>query len=179
MGNERALRADELLAGSPSSPSRHRALTALRPQEWSGPVAFEDPVVLLLSAARVVEALALPIWNHGRPSDVRPSRALEAVRTFVRKGDANSISYCAAASKGCSAARRDSLGSEHRVAEAARSLALAVKQTGQVSDKHIFEALQSVEEALKYEYAIDAIYGRDADIRAAMLGVLYAEQPPE
>lgn len=143
------------------------------PHDWSPTLVAAEPNALLAASRQVVRRLLMPIWTARHPDDVRPARAVAAVRQLLRDGDENSRQYCRVAAKGCTAARSKTIGYGHRVAEAARALALAGTNLGNPRFAvHIVDCLEKAEEELKYEYSIEARYGQEPQIRGAMLALL-------
>lgn len=173
MARKRILFPEKLIAACPPPPEGCDAWLDQSPAEWRAVFQAHPEAHVLAAAIDVVERLVMPIWSRGRPQDVRPSKALEAARMFLRDGSKDAIEYAAVAAKACVAARRESLGHEHRAAEAARAIARSIGQDGRLSLSLVLEALVAVEETLSYELSVEAVYDRERAIRAAMLGALF------
>jgi hypothetical protein len=69
------------------------------------------------------------------------------------------------------------MGYYHRIAEAARAVANAVSASTESAIRSaVAEALDKTEEHILYQYSVDAIYGKEAEVRRTMfakvIGVL-------
>lgn len=119
--------------------------------------------------AIAVVDLVLPEWQKNHPDDTVPTRAIDAARRYLEGGAAALRKHAKALSKGCSASRRRSMGNYHRIAEAARAVANAVSaSTESAIMGAVGEALSKTEEHILYRYAVDAIYGKEVDVRRTM-----------
>ena len=170
-------RADAVLAllEEPSTlpiPTGWEGLTAKEPHDWRDTMEQLGRESVVALAIEAVRQLGLPIWEDRHPGDVRPQRALEAASMCLSNPGPNARRFAQVAAKGCSAARKATIGYGHRIAESARAVANAAERSD--SGAAIEAALLAVahlEDHLAYEFAIDAVYGKEAQIRRAILGV--------
>lgn len=137
--------------------------------DWERALAGVDRRRLLLAVLEVVRGLVLPGWAASRPHDRRLQRALAAVHAWLAAPSADAAALAKCMAKACTAARRDSLGYEHRVAEAARGVAEAV---GARDLRPLFDALVSVEAELQYRLAVDGEYTRAPEVRRTIVDTL-------
>lgn len=120
-------------------------------------------------AAAVVE-LVLSEWRIKRPGETAPIRTVEAALANPTVQDEGLRRHLQALMKACTGARKKALGSEHLIAEAARSLAGAsVAPTEEAARKAVGEALGKTEEHLLYRLAVAGDYGKEAEVRAEMI----------
>lgn len=120
--------------------------------------------------AVAVMELVLPEWRAARPGDEVPLRAVEVAMADPGGIDRGLRQHARVLARGCTESRRRSLGYEHRIAEAARSLAAALAADSDTrAIEEAAETLQKVEEHLLYTFAVAAVYGREAEVRARML----------
>lgn len=137
--------------------------------EWAASLEGVDRDLLLHAAIVAVRELVIPEWAERRRDDMRPQRALEAAEGWLAARNADTLGQAKAAAKACTAARNDTFGYEHRVAEAARAVAWAA------SDKDatpIFNAIACVEEELLARIALTGEYHRGPEQRRALVDVL-------
>lgn len=141
------------------------------PGTWTD--AFEtESEVAILAVARVVDLL-IPEWEREQSNDTLPIRTLEAVRQFVDEPDANLRKHVTTLAKGCTKSRQRSLGYQHRIAEAIRSLArAAVASSDDRGREELGEALAKVEEHIRYRYSCRGEYPTDVPIRRPMIEAL-------
>ena len=138
------------------------------PKTWVGKLPA-DRAALTRITAYVLE-LVLPEWRSARPTDTVPLRAVEAALSNPDGSNDGLKKHAKALAKACGDSRRRSLGYEHRIAEAARAIANATAATSDsVALEAIGEALEKVEEHLLYKLSIDAVYGKEAEVREKML----------
>lgn len=147
-------------------------LSEIPTREWPAHLQVFGRDELLRAAIAVVRTLLLPRWVDRRPKDSRPPRAVEAAELWLRKKTANAVQHAAVLAKGCTAARRDSLGYEHRIAEAARAVANAAGATGARFEECVGDALDRTEEHINSELHVKAIYGREIETRRRIADVL-------
>src|SRR5690349_2569147 len=101
------------------------------PREWP-PTFRMSRRELVLAAVAAVDWL-LPLWQAARASDSAPVRAVEAARSNPIAPTENLRMHARALAKACTASRERSMGYEHRIAEAARAVALASAATSDAS----------------------------------------------
>jgi hypothetical protein len=114
--------------------------------------------------------LVLPEWRAAHPDDTIPPRAVQAALANPDGADDGLRRHAWVLAKGCSRSRKNSLGCEHRIAEAARALATAAAVASEsAAMKAIGEALDKVEEHLLYRLAVAGVYDQEAKARDIML----------
>lgn len=145
------------------------SVTGLAASAWEANLGTVDRDQLLRAVIEVVRRLVLPEWEARRPDDRRPQLALEAAEAWIGSKTADAVTQAKAAAKACTAARNETFGYDHRVAEAARAVAWAA---GAKDSKPIWEALTVVEEELLARIAIVAEYHRQPQQRRAIVDVL-------
>jgi hypothetical protein len=122
-----------------------------------------------------VKRLLLPEYARERPADRRPERAVAAAEAFLARRTDHARAHAAATAKACTAARRDTLGYQHRLAEAARALATAVTRTSDAAIRdELFAALAHAEDHLRYRHHVAGDYGKDGEVRAQIAEVVRA-----
>lgn len=138
---------------------------------WGEVLATVDRNLLLRAAIAVVRELAIPEWADRRKDDARPQKALEATEAWLDNPTPEALKATRAAAKDCTAARNETFGDQHRVPQAARSIAWtpAAKDNDMTP---IFDTLASVEEELLARVALTAEYHRGPAMRRAMLDIL-------
>lgn len=144
-------------------------LDTLGADDWAKALAGVSRDRLMRAALAAVRELLMPGWREARPTDPRPERALSIAETWLDQRTDEAKEAAKLAAKGCTAARAQTLGYEHRVAEAARHVASAV---GARDDAPLFDALVSVEEELFYRISIPGEYDRAAEQRRALVAVV-------
>lgn len=78
--------------------------------------------------------------------------------------------HARALAKACTASRERSMGYEHRIAEAARAVALASAATSDASATDaVAEALAKVEEHALYAFSVVGTYGKERAVREEIL----------
>ncbi len=137
------------------------------PKVWVSKLPTDRATAIKLAAS--VVGLILPEWEAARPNDTVPPRAVAAALLNPNGDDENLRRHAKALAKGCSESRHRSLGYEHRIAEAARSLANAAAAA---SDKtaldEVAESLAKVEEHLLYCLACAGVYNKEREVRGKM-----------
>jgi hypothetical protein len=166
-------------------PDRFARLAALRGDvvngipvsAWAANLDDIDRDVLLRAAIEAIRTLLLPEWESKRPDDRRPQAALEATEAWLAARTEDNVANVKAAAKDCTAARNDTFGKDHHVADAARGVAWAVTAK---DNAHIWESLQHVEQELLARVTLVAEYHRLPEQRRAILKVLQRvlEPPP-
>jgi hypothetical protein len=156
----------ELGDATPSS------LAELEVNQWLEHLSLFDRKVLVRAAIEVVSTI-LDEWTANRPDDKRPLKAVDAANGYLMKPGENTKGYALAAAKACTAARKDSFGYEHRIAEAARAVArAAVANSHKTTIEAVVEAISKTEEHILYRYAVDAIYNKEVEVRSELLSVV-------
>lgn len=136
---------------------------------WSETLGDIDKTVLLRALVIVVRELLIPDWAATRKTDLRPQAALDATEAWLATPTKEVATQAKAAAKGCTEARNETFGQDHRVPEAARHaawLALGKDPTG------LFDALETVEAELLARIALTGEYHRGPEQRRALVGVL-------
>lgn len=137
---------------------------------WAPLVRDVPTDALVRAVARAIRELVLPEYSASRPGDRRPHRAVEAAELWLERRSADARSHAAAVAKACTKARADTLGHEHRIAEAARALATAVTRTSEGAIRaELHESIAKIEEHLVYRLAVEGEHRRDAEVRARVL----------
>ncbi len=136
---------------------------------WNANLGDLDRELLMRAAIEATRKLILPEWESKRPTDRRPQVALEAVEAWLASKSDDATAQVKAAAKDCTAARNETFGYDHRIAEAARAIAWAVTAKDNVP---IWEALGAIEEELLARVQLVAEYHRTPEQRRALLGVL-------
>jgi len=143
-----------------SNPCRH----------WPERFRCSNEMSVLLAVAAV--DWLLPDWTRARHSETAPVRAADAARSHPRAQDENLRRHARALAKACTSARARSLGYEHRIAEAARAVALASAATSDSATVDaVSEALSKVEEHALYVFAVKGVYGKEPEVRACILSL--------
>jgi len=144
---------------------------------WASNLDDIDREVLLRAVIEAIRALILPEWQSKRPDDRRPQIALEATEAWLAAKTEEHVASVKAAAKDCTAARNETFGKDHHVADAARGVAWAVTAK---DNTPIWEALQHLEQELLARVTLVAEYHRLPEQRRAILKVLQRvlEPPP-
>ncbi|HSK02201.1 MAG TPA: hypothetical protein VK932_13205 [Kofleriaceae bacterium] len=166
-------------------PDRFARLAALRGDvvngipvsAWAANLDDIDRDVLLRALIEAIRTLLLPEWESKRPDDRRPQAALAATEAWLAARTEDNVASVKAAAKDCTAARNDTFGKDHHVADAARGVAWAVTAK---DNTPIWEALQHVEQELLARVTLVAEYHRLPEQRRAILKVLQRVlEPPQ
>jgi hypothetical protein len=136
---------------------------------WEANLSDFDRDQVLRAVIAAIRTLVLPEWEARRPDDRRPQLALEATEAWIDSKTPATVAQTKATAKECTAARTETFGNDHRVAEAARAVAWAA---GAKDNKHIWEALIAIEQDLLARIAILAEYHRQPEQRRAIVEVL-------
>lgn len=136
---------------------------------WNANLGDLDRDLLLRAAIEATRALILAEWESKRPDDRRPQLALEAAEAWLATKSPEALAQAKTVAKDCTAARNETFGYDHRIAEAARAVAWSV---GAKDNAHIWEAFGAVEEELLARIQLVAEYHRAPEQRRALLGVL-------
>src|SRR6059058_4217373 len=94
-------------------------VTGLSASAWEANLNEFDRDQLLRAVIEVVRKLLLPEWQARRPDDRRPQLALEATEAWIESKTSAAAAHAKAKAKACTAARNETFGYDHRVAEAA------------------------------------------------------------
>lgn len=144
---------------------------------WKTNLDDQDRELLLRAAIEATRTLVLPEWESKRLEDKRPQDALAAAEAWLATKSAESLAAAKEAAKACTAARNETFGYDHRVAEAARACAWSV---GAKDNAHIWEAFSAIEEELLARVQLVAEYARMPEQRRNLLAVIrrVLEPPP-
>jgi hypothetical protein len=135
---------------------------------WAEHLDGADRTLLLRAAIAMVRELLIPESADRRKNDQRPQQALEAVERWLEAPSAEAVGQLKATAKACTAAKNETYGYDHRVAEAARAINWAATKEG----THLFEAIASVEEELLARIALLAQYHLAPEQRRAIVAIL-------
>ncbi len=144
---------------------------------WATNLDDVDREVLIRALMTAVRTLILDEWTSKREDDRRPHRALEATEAWLaNKTDAN-LDAVKEAAKECTAARGETIGTDHRIPEAARAAAWA---TNAKDKADIWDGLVAIEGELLARVNLVAEYHRIPEQRKALIAVLkrVIEPPP-
>jgi hypothetical protein len=120
-------------------------------------------------AVAVVD-LILPEWKENHPEDTTPLRAVDAARKNPSTENQDLRKHAKSLAKACGDSRRRSMGYYHRIAEAARAVANAASaSTDSAAVEAVSEALSKTEEHILYQLSVDAVYGKETEVRRNML----------
>lgn len=144
---------------------------------WAEQLEGADRSALLRAAIEAVRSLVIQDWADKRRQDKRPQDALAAAEQWLASPGEDALKAAKNAAKACTAAKNETFGTDHRVAEAARAVAWAA---GDKDNTHIFEAFALVEHELLARIGLLSEYHRGPEMRRAVVdairGVLV---PPE
>lgn len=136
---------------------------------WATNLDDLDRDLLLRAAIAATRELVLAEWESKRPDDRRPQEALDAAEAWLANKHPDTILQTKATAKACTAARGETFGTDHRIAEAARACAWAA---GAKDNEHIWDAFVAIEQELLARIALVAEYHRQPEQRRALLAVL-------
>jgi hypothetical protein len=139
---------------------------------WAENLGGVERELLLRAAIAAVRELLIPEWASRRKNDLRPQRALDAAVAWLASPTDEAVAEAKGAAKACTAARNEFFGDDHRVPQAARSVAWAVGAKDTKDAAHIFEAFASVEDELLARIALMSEYHRAPEQRRALVDVL-------
>lgn len=123
---------------------------------------------LLRAAIEAVRSLVIQDWADKRKADRRPQAALESAEAYLAK-DPEALVAAKKAAKDCTAAKNETFGTDHRVAEAARAVAWAA---GDKDATHIYEAFALVEHELLSRIALLSEYHRGPEMRRSVIDAI-------
>lgn len=136
---------------------------------WATNLDDIDRDLLMRAVIEAIRTLILPDWEAKRTDDRRPQDALAAAEAWLETRSAEAVNNAKNAAKACTAARNDTYGYDHRIADAARGMAWAVTAK---DNEPIWESLAAIEEELLARVALVGEYHRVPEQRKAILGVL-------
>lgn len=142
----------------------------LPPTAWSEQLGGVDKDQMLRAAIEAVRTLLVPDWADQRREDRRPQAALEAAEAWLDTKSADSIAQAKATAKACTAARNEFFGRDHRVPQAARSVAWAAG--AKEENTHVWDALATVEEELLARIALLTEYHLAPEKRRALVDTI-------
>jgi hypothetical protein len=136
---------------------------------WQESLTEVDPDLVLRAVIVAVRELLVPDWAATRKQDSRPQQALDAAQAWVDTKSPEAAAAAKTAAKGCTAARSETFGQDHRVPEAARHAAWApaAKDTS-----GLFEALAATEHELLARIALTGELHRGPEQRRAIVAIL-------
>lgn len=137
---------------------------------WSDNLQAVDKELMLRAAIEVVRTLLVPDWADQRKDDRRPQDALAATEAWLETKSADAVLQAKAAAKACTAARNEFFGRDHRVPQAARSLAWAASAKDE--NTHVWDALATTEEELLARIALTTEYHLAPDRRRSIVEAL-------
>jgi len=144
---------------------------------WQTNLDDVDRDVMIRALIEATRALILEEWTSKRPADRRPHRALEAVERWLTSRAEGDLEHLKEVAKDCTAARSETIGTDHRIPEAARACAWALTAKDKAD---IWDGLVAVEGELLARVNLVAEYHRIPEQRKALLAVLkrVIEPPP-
>src|SRR5262245_15513063 len=93
---------------------------------WEANLGDLDRDQLLRAVTEAIRSLVLAEWAARRPDDRRPQLALEATEAWIGSKTPEAVADAKAKAKDCTAAKNETFGYDHRIAEAARAVAWSV-----------------------------------------------------
>lgn len=136
---------------------------------WATNLDEVDRDVLIRAIIEATRVLILDEWTSKRPGDRRPHVALEATEAWLADKTDAALEAVKAAAKDCTAARGETIGTDHRIPEAARAAAWA---TNAKDKTDIWEGLVAIEGELLARVNLVAEYHRIPECRKALIAVL-------
>lgn len=131
---------------------------------------------LLRAAIEAVRTLVVQDWADKRKTDKRPQDALASAEAWLAGGGEEALKTAKNAAKACTAAKNETFGTDHRVAEAARAVAWAA---GDKDATHIYECFALVEHELLSRIALLSEYHRGPEMRRAVVDAIRRVLAPE
>jgi len=144
---------------------------------WQESLQGVDREQVLRAAIELVRTLLVPDWADQRREDRRPQAALDAAEAWLATKSPESLAQAKAAAKACTAARNEFFGRDHRVPQAARSVAWAAGAKEDTT--HVFDAIATTEEELLARIALTTEYHLAPEKRRAIIDVLRRVLAPE
>lgn len=142
----------------------------LPPTAWAEALGAVDRDQMLRAAIEAVRTLLVPDWADQRRDDRRPQAALEAAEAWLATKSADAVAQTKATAKACTAARNEFFGRDHRVPQAARSVAWAAGAKDE--NTHVWDAIATVEEELLARIALTTEYHLAPEKRRALVDAL-------
>ena len=144
---------------------------------WATNLDDLDRELLIRALMAAVRSLILDEWTSKRPDDRRPHKALEATERWLKSHSDADLDTVKEVAKECTAARGETIGTDHRIPEAARACAWA---TNAKDKADVWDGLVAVEGELLARVNLVAEYHRIPEQRKALLAVLkrVIEPPP-
>lgn len=136
---------------------------------WATNLDDLDRELLIRALIEATRALILDEWTSKRPDDRRPHKALEATEKWLKSHSDADLDAVKEAAKECTAARGETIGTDHRIPEAARACAWA---TNAKDKADLWDGLVAVEGELLARVNLVAEYHRIPEQRKALLAVL-------
>lgn len=136
---------------------------------WSEQLEGVPQDQLLRAAIEAVRSLVVQDWADKRRADKRPQDALAAAESWLAGGGEEALKAAKGAAKACTAAKNETFGTDHRVAEAARAVAWAA---GDKDATYIFECFALVEHELLARIALLSEYHRGPEMRRAVVDAI-------
>jgi hypothetical protein len=135
---------------------------------WSTHLGAADPSKLLTALIAATRALVLPDWVIKRPDDHRPQDAIAAAEAWMAAPTAEAAAHAKEVAKACTAARGETLGYSHHIAEAARAAAWVAGGKAAA----LWEGLVSIEEELLARIKLTGEYHRALEPRRLIVAAL-------
>jgi hypothetical protein len=148
---------------------RGDAVKGIPATAWATNLDDIDREVLIRALIEATRVLILEEWTSKRPEDRRPHIALETTEKWLENRTEDALLAVKAAAKDCTAARGETIGTDHRIPEAARACAWA---TSAKDKSDIWEGLVAIEGELLARVNLVAEYHRIPEQRKALLAVL-------
>jgi hypothetical protein len=148
---------------------RGDAVKGIPATAWATNLDDIDRELLIRALIEATRSLILDEWTSKRPDDRRPHIALEATENWLASKSDEALDAVKAAAKDCTAARGETLGTDHRIPEAARACAWA---TSAKDKSDIWEGLVAIEGELLARVNLVAEYHRIPEQRKALIAVL-------
>lgn len=144
---------------------------------WATNLDDVDREVLIRALIEATRTLILDEWTSKRPDDRRPHRAIEATEAWLANKTEANLDAVKEAAKECTAARGETIGTDHRMPEAARACAWA---TNAKDKADIWDGLVAIEGELLARVNLVAEYHRIPEQRKKLIAVLkrVIEPPP-
>lgn len=136
---------------------------------WQTNLDDVDRDVLIRALIAATRTLILDEWVSKRPDDRRPQNCLEATEKWLASRNDDDLDAVKETAKECTAARGETIGTDHRIPEAARAAAWAVTAKDKAD---LWDGFAAVEGELLARVNLVAEYHRIPEQRKALLAVL-------
>lgn len=143
---------------------------------WAANFDDLDRELLIRALIEATRVLILDEWTSKRPGDRRPHLALETTEAWLVSKSEETLAAVKAAAKDATAARGETIGTDHRIPEAARACAWA---TNAKDKSDIWEGLVAIEGELLARVNLVAEYQRIPEQRKALIAVLRRMLDPQ